>query len=237
MERWAILLAGFGIIFLTWRHYRNKRRHKQQLAAYRQEYETNSMKMQLEMHEQTGQLEKQQLQAIIEKLVLVNIQTETAAMQAPGLPLPGALLRESIDDMRYLMHKVSYRRIKDMGIAQVIREDIAPLEKAGTPKISLHAHGPWVVEEVTEILLYRVFSEAMQQILEKTEPTWIKISLGYEDNFMSMSVINDGNQIYKTPGDKFSYLAQRAENLGGSLRLDSEATGNFLVIEIPLNND
>ena len=222
---------------LLWRNYRNRQRYKAQLAAYRQEYDMNALHIQLHSLSRAVELRDKHVNDARQKLLLVNLEVEIAEQQGKSTGNAGPLVREVIEDLRRTTHAIEYDSVARFGLETTIRNEIAPLQKSGKPNISFVCTGePVRLREKTENLLYGAYREAVRLSLLQNDLRVMRIVLRYEEQFVSMAVMDDATNVYRNPNPIFTDLFMLTESLGGSYSMNDRKLANVLLIEIPLQN-
>ncbi|MBI1224289.1 MAG: tetratricopeptide repeat protein [Bacteroidetes bacterium] len=84
--------------------------------------------------------------------------------------------------------------------------------------------------------LYRIAQEAITNALKHAEPSDIKVAFSISDNYLKMSVINNGkgfNTQQQPTGNGLGNMRTRIEELGGKLAVSSGENGTVVTAEMP----
>ncbi len=154
--------------------------------------------------------------------------TAVSPFSSAELPMPGIL------------------RVRRDGLASVLPEELAPLENDGfICKLRLLDYQRLAPER--EELLYRIFQEALSNVVKHSGARHFEVSLTTHDGWTTMRIEDDGRGIHSSQspattqagttqngGMGLSTMRERAEALGGKLRLSSpKGSGTVLEVVVP----
>lgn len=154
--------------------------------------------------------------------------TGVSPFSSAELPMPGIL------------------RVRRDGLASVLPEELTQLERDGLVcRLHLLAYERLAPER--EELLYRIFQEALANVVKHSGARHLTVDLSTDDGWTTLRIEDDGRGLRSprspstTPagssqdgGMGFSTMRERAEALGGTLRVSSPpGCGTVLEIVVP----
>lgn len=149
------------------------------------------------------------------------------------------LLDGSVEEIRRLIHDMHPRPLIELGLAGALRLMVQQAMKGNSPDISLEVDGiPAHMDKITEINLYRIFQELLQNTLKHAAATQVSISaesradrllFHYRDNGMGF----DTDKV--AGGNGLLNIQNRVMLLKGTLLFHSaKGAGVDVRIEVPL---
>lgn len=95
-----------------------------------------------------------------------------------------------------------------------------------------------VIDKNISIVIYRVFQEALTNILRHAEATRVEVNLSYQSEIFKMRVRDNGRGITKSKREQNSWgligMQERVNGLGGEFNIDSDNSGTTIDISIPV---
>lgn len=189
-----------------------------------------------ELHDGVGQ----SLTSIMVGLKILNQLPGTDAQAAKRAELR-QIASESLVNVRLLSRQLRPSVLDDMGLS-------AALERYGSefsnfyPHITVDVHSPELprLHHTTETSLYRIIQEAMTNAARHSEAKTISVLLSQRGNRVQAIVEDDGHgfdpAVAHANRDSVGLhsMAERAELLGGTLKIESGGGGTSIYIEVPL---
>ena len=189
-----------------------------------------------ELHDSTAQT----LAALMLELsVLASENTDLRL--AERLERVRKIVADVLDEVKLLAHTVHPRVLDDLGLSAALRLLARETELRGSVQVSVDGHvANEVLNGTTSSALYRVAQEAVGNALRHARSTTIAIRLGVEDGTASLAVQDDGvgfdvaGAEERRPGMGLFTMRERAELVGGTLRIDSvKGQGTRVVATVP----
>lgn len=149
------------------------------------------------------------------------------------------LIQKSGNDLRRISHNLMPPEFAHFGLVNTLQQLIRALPNQPTHFEFLISGKTQKLPVDTELNIYRIISELVQNILKHAHATRASVQLIYYDNLLSITVEDNGignHLITKTKttsgiGLKSSNL--RAEYIGAKLRIETNAGGTLVILEIP----
>lgn len=238
-------LAGSIVYFVVLyrnRQLKNKQEQDEREAAYRQEL----LQTQIEIQEQTLEyISKEIHDNITQVLSFVKL-----SMAAIGNTLDNdkkakinesrELIAQTITDLRDLSKSLSFEHIAQIGLVKTIKQEVEKINKSSLIKISLLTEGQiYSLGEQRELVLFRIYQEAINNALKYAGAKHFKISLQYQADLFNLTLEDDGagfspNLLNNKSGSGLRNMENRAVLIGGKAMIDS-TPGNGCRIHVSLN--
>jgi signal transduction histidine kinase len=239
------IVTGFIVYFVVL--YRNRQlkyqqEQEQQQAAFRHEL----LRAQIEVHEQTLVYISQEIHDNITqvlsfiKLSLAMPNTITEEKKQSKINESRELLSEVINDLRDLSKSLSFEHIKNLGLLKTVESESARINKSGLIKVNVSTTGDtYRLDDQRELVLFRIFQEALNNTLKHSEAKHLNISLQYQPDLFTLMLEDDGNGFsMKLPGTNYGSGLKNMENratlIGAAATIDS-SPGNGCRIKVSLN--
>ena len=149
------------------------------------------------------------------------------------------LISQTITDLRDLSKSLSFEHITSLGLVQTIEKEAEKINKSGLLKVSIEKEGDiYSLGEQTELVLFRIFQETLNNTLKHAGAKHLKIILQYHSDLFNLTLEDDGSGFAKEMLDKrgsgLKNIENRAAMIGGSAVIKS-APGQGCCININLN--
>jgi signal transduction histidine kinase len=137
------------------------------------------------------------------------------------------LIAQTINDLRDLSKSLSFEYIRTIGFVKTIEIEIERINKSGIIAARLFVEGAvYDLGEQRELLIFRIFQEAINNALKHAAAKHLKISLQYSAQLFNLTVEDDGNGFLTTPlpeqgGLGLKNMENRATLIGGTVIVDS----------------
>lgn len=161
-----------------------------------------------------------------------------------ALPPLRSRLGSSIEGLRGLARALRPSVLDDLGLAAAIRSSVSEFEEATPITVELDVGALEArVPGDAEIVLYRVFQEAMINVTRHAHATRARVCASREAGRVRLSVADDGAGFDASSsragghgGVGLFSMAERLALVGGTLRVDSApGRGTTVIAEVPLN--
>jgi signal transduction histidine kinase len=155
-----------------------------------------------------------------------------------------ALLRDALDDVRALMAGLRPRLLEERGVVVALNEMAAMPPLWGT-EVSVETQGIGPGERLpadVELALFRIAQEAVSNARRHGAANRVRVSLAVRPRVAELLVVDDGCGFLWEPefgwssrGDGLPGMRERAELLGGTLRVESApGAGTRVAALLPL---
>jgi two-component system NarL family sensor kinase len=244
-----VISAAGSIIFLV-KYIRKSRKasaHNQHMAD--SEMEAQILKTQLELQEQTLQHISQEIHDNIgQALTFVKLNINTIDLYKieetqNKLTESKELITKAIQDLRNVAKTINTDFIKEAGLAACIEYQLHFLEKTGLYTTRFYMSEAWCKSlPETELVLFRVVQELLNNIVKHAEATAIEVKLECFSGKLLITVGDNGKGFLPsaqvlTGGEKglgLGNMKRRIAIIQGKILIDSiPGIGTTVLIEVP----
>src|ERR1700761_2080947 len=181
-------------------HNRRKKKHIEEKALMKLTFDSEIVKTQLEVQEQTMQTIGADLHDNIGQLLsltsltLNSIELDNPAKARQKIDAATNLTLRSIKEMRLLGKLLQGDQLIAMGLAEAIRYEINWMERAGQYQITFTEDGelPASTNQDKELILFRILQEILNNIIKHAAATEINIKLQYLDGTLQLGIADNG---------------------------------------------
>jgi len=239
-----VFLAGFIIYFIILyqkKQTQNKAEREILEANFKQEF----LKARLEIQEETFTYVGRELHDNINqvlsfvKLNLAMIKVAEPAQQTK-INENRDLVAQVITDLRDLSKSLSFEHITKLGLVKTIENEVDKLNKSGLIDAELFITGDiYPMGEQRELVLFRIFQEAVNNTIKHSGANHLKISLQYIPEMFNLTLEDDGvgfstNSLDHSRGSGLMNIENRATVIGAVASISSSA-GNGCSVKVNLN--
>lgn len=156
------------------------------------------------------------------------------------------LLRNAISESRTLVYDLSHPILYEFGLVAAIKWKLEQIEKNFGIRATLWSEeNPIELNTDLKILIFRMVSELLNNILKHAEADLIIIEIRWKHENILINVIDNGKGFNYIKGKTFSEFGgfglfsinERLDALQGSMQIDSEpAKGANITLTIPIKN-
>lgn len=223
------LMVLSGVLFFTFykvkkkmfiEKYNAEHKHLEELNTIAVEIQNQTLKnIGRELHDNLGQ-----------KLTIANLQLGMmkvgSELKSEQQKLLYDTLQESIKDLRSLSKSLNPDVVEDNGLLYCIKHEISRLIRLNYIKVELQVLGePYRLNKERELVLFRIFQEAINNTLKHAQASSIYIKLEYDIHKFKMQLMDDGmgfdlESINSSVGLK--NMQSRAEFIQADLRIKSD---------------
>lgn len=208
---------------------------------------------QLEIQEETVQNISQEihdnigLSLTLAKLHLNSLTFQNEGPDHPLIEYSITLISKAISDLSDMSKNLNASAILDNGLLNSIETKLEKLESLGKYDVVLKIGGtPVFIQSQKELILYRIFQEALNNVIKHSKANRIKVCLTYdaasvclsiEDNGIGISKAKLENTTTKKSMTGLSNIKQRAKMLRGDCTIFSSSSGTSINVSIPLQTN
>jgi len=103
------------------------------------------------------------------------------------------LIAQTITDLRNLSKSLSFEHISSLGLVKTLELEAIRINKSGLIHMDLTIEGePYTLGEQRELVLFRIFQEALNNVLKHADAANIKIGLYYNAQMFNLTIEDDG---------------------------------------------
>ena len=241
------LLLGIFIISFLFLYQRKRNMHLVEQDQLRSAFSQEILTTQIEVQEQTLSYISQELHDNIGQVlsfVKLNLGT-TATMddqqkKQRKINESRDLLAQVITDLRDLSKSLSFQQISQYGLVKAMIIEIDRVNKSGLIKINMEVDGTYYsLGEQRELVLFRIFQEALNNALKYAHARHLSINLLYSEELFNLTIADDGigfsaEDVGKKNGAGLKNIESRAALIGAAATLES-SPGEGCVIKVNLD--
>jgi signal transduction histidine kinase len=171
-----------------------------------------------------------------------SVESKTDKETSEMLKKANKLLKDASKEVRQISHNMMPGVLSKFGLQEAIEDIFEDVEEAGDMRVELDiALGDERLAENTEIMIYRIVQEMLNNTLKHAKASVVSMTLLKKDNHLVIEYKDDGVGFDETklPKDKnlgLLGIRTRVEYLGGTVDMKSEpGKGISYKIIIPLN--
>ena len=225
-------ITGFIIYFVILyreKQLKNKKEQEELQANFQQEL----LKTQLEVQEQTLNYISTEIHDNITqvlsfvKLTLGNIASGIDDDRKIKVSETRELVSQTITDLRDLSKSLSFEHIASQGLIRTIENERERVNKSGLINISIEQDGnSYSMGEQRELVLFRIFQEALNNTLKYSGARHLKVALEYRTDLFNLTLEDDGagflmESLDNKAGSGLRNMKNRAALIGGTATIDS----------------
>jgi signal transduction histidine kinase len=150
------------------------------------------------------------------------------------------MARAAAAEMRSLIFELRPADLDSEGLVATLRKHVEVLSSVHGIEIEFKENGYRRLEPEVEREIYRVAQEAVGNALKHANAGKIQVQLGLVNGTANLTVVDDGrgfdpdaSQVRATRLGITS-MEERAEAIGGSLKIESGQKGTRVCLEVPL---
>jgi two-component system NarL family sensor kinase len=240
------LIAPFFLVLFVFSYNKRKKENAQERLILQKTFESEMLKANMEVREQTMQTIGADLHDNIGQLLgLTSLTLRSVEMSNPvrakeKINTVEELISKSISELRQLGKVIQGGELMKNGIAKAIEYELCWLEKSGTFSIdfinrtNIHEHNP-----DKDLILFRLLQEVLNNIIKHSGATHIMVSLQYENQVLTLTAKDNGVGFCKdveTEGNGMGLhnIQVRAALIGASVSMNTApGEGTEVVITLP----
>lgn len=250
-----LALGGFiivlGVVFLNMNFQKNLHRQKRRQEELNHQHE-------VELLETSAQVQEEERKRIATDLhdrlgsmlatvkLLYSSVDEAIDKAQPGVysnfNKANALLNEAVLEVRKIAQDLNTGVLIEMGLRAALQDLCSSIHRSKKVECRLLSYGEEKrPDQKTEIGVYRMLQEILNNALKHAEARRLTLQLNYTPNVLTITVEDDGLGFNVVAAETASGLGlknlrARAEKLNVTYSLDSQpGRGTLSIIEIPLN--
>jgi len=246
-----LLLGGIAVILFL--HQKKIRKFFSQLEDVKAKNLQELLHAQLEVQEQTLSHISREIhdsigQSIsLAKLYITTIPPSSDHKTSKKVEDAIALLTKTMDDLRGLSNSLTLQELRDQGLAKAIESQLVYLRRTETYQIHFDISGNYrYLDDQREIILFRIFQEATNNIIRHAQATEIWIELDYQSTSVSLKVADNGigfirdttalNRSLPTKSRGLANMKERAAMIHADFKMNTEpGKGTTILVTVPLN--
>jgi two-component system NarL family sensor kinase len=244
----VVILAGF-IVLLVKLFDKAKKNFALEKENIGKEFQTQLLQTQLEIQEQTLEKISQEIHDNIgQALSFVKLNMNSIDVNNPGhveakLEESKGLITRTIQDLRGLSKILNTGYLNNVGLVTGIEHQLTYLQKTGVYETRLEVSvTTWSYPPETEIVLFRIVQELLNNIVKHADASVIKVVLCYQETELRIAVSDNGkgfdpailNNRPETKGLGLGNMGKRLSMIHATFTVDTEpGKGACIVIKVP----
>lgn len=205
------------------------------------------LQSQLEIQEQTFQnISREIHDSIGQKLTLAKLHLNTLEInQIDGhfnkVNNAIDMIGEAINDLSDISRSMSSELILQNGLIKALEFEVGQLSKMGLYTMNLSVSSKTIfLDAHTELVLFRIVQEALNNIVKHSLATQIDINLNFASNALILQIQDNGTgfsrEEHSDHGIGLKNMSKRAKMLGGECSIATgSGQGTIIIIKIPIN--
>jgi two-component system, NarL family, sensor kinase len=193
-----MLLGGFLVTFIFLAEKR-RRKHQQQLVTMEQAYQSELLRTQIEVQEQTLQHISQELHDNIGQVLSLvkinlgnlNIRDEVPAQQK--IDTTKTLVSKALNDLRSLSKTLDVNFVLRSRLSEALSFELDYIRQACNCKTVLDVQGEErILSPQQQVVVFRIAQEVLNNAVKYAEPGAIRVELDFADQKFRMKITDDG---------------------------------------------
>jgi signal transduction histidine kinase len=241
-----LILIGLIMLVLAVTYHNNKKRHAVEKEHLKSSFKQELLKAQLEIQEQTFTHVSQEIHDNIgQVLSFVKLSLGTASQlgeteKDERIAESKELVAKAITDLRDLSKSLSSDSFSAKGFLPAIKTEIERINKSKLVKASFIQEGKAIsAGEQTELVLFRILQETVNNTLKHANAECLNISLKYEPELLTLTIADDGSGFDKDEaisknGSGLRNIRNRANMIGATVEIKS-TSGSGSEVKVCLN--
>ncbi|AMR31111.1 hypothetical protein A0256_06570 [Mucilaginibacter sp. PAMC 26640] len=228
-----LLLLGLFIIGFLFFYQRKHNGHIAEQEHLKSVFQQELLKTQIEMQEQTLNYVSREIHDNITqvlsfvKLNLAMAGNITESQRAIKVDESRKLVSQAITDLRDLSKSLSFEHIAQLGLAKTITVEVDRLNKSSIMEASITVDGQVIaLGDERELVLFRIFQEALNNSLKHSGAKQFKIGLQYSPHLFNLTIADNGAgfayNALENGGSGLRNMQNRAALIGGVAKISSE---------------
>lgn len=150
--------------------------------------------------------------------------------------------QEALRDMRLLIFDLRPPVLEEEGLAGALKARLEAVEGRAGIETRFQVEGKLEVPAQVEEGLYHIAQETLNNVLKHAAASQITVRLHQTETTATLEVVDDGvgfepEAAHQTGGLGLSGMAERTEELGGTLEIDSApGAGTKVTVKVPVTN-
>ena len=239
-----LLFISF-IVTIVYKYQQKQNAYFKDIESLKASHQNTLLQSQLEIQEQTFQNISREIHDNIgQKLSLAKLHLNTLSYADTTNTMEQvsesvSIISEAINDLSDLSHSLSSEIIMNNGLIKALEFEAAQMQRSGIYRIHFSISGnPVFLDANTELVLFRITQEALNNIIRHAGASLIDFHLYYNATSLVLTIKDNGkgfNIAGSDAGTGLLNMKKRTLLLNGRLDISStENIGTQIKIEIPL---
>lgn len=244
-----LVAAAFLLLYVNL-YNKRKKMHQYEKAQLKQQFETESIIIQMEVQEQTLRTVAAEIHDNVGQLMglskltlsAVDIAKDPVRAQEKVKDTLG-LLDTSMKELRHLASVLYGQNVLREGLEKAVEKELEWLGRTDRYKISwnlVRTTDPWAIDPKKELIAFRLIQEVLNNIMKHAEAKSIIVNFEYLPNHIFISIGDDGKgfdvekYLHYPVGLGLQNLKKRAAMISSDLQISSDGNnGTCVSLTIP----
>ena len=194
-----LLLLGFFMVGFLLMFQKKQNKNAMEKAELKSSFKQELLKTRIEIQEETlNYVSREMHDNITQVLSFVKLSMGLLANKLGGeekvkLNDSRELIAQTITDLRNLSKSLSFEHINALGLVKTLELEAIRVNKSGLINMDLNVEGEiYTLGEQRELVLFRIFQEALNNALKHADAANIKIGLYYNAQMFNLTIEDDG---------------------------------------------
>ena len=228
----VFMMAPVSLLLYIYIYNNRKKKHIEEKRQLKTAFDQELLKAQIEIQEQTLTYISREIHDNINQVlsfVKLNLSVNnstTESQKQVKIDESRNLVAQVINDLRDLSKSLSFEHISQLGLLKTVEIEVDRIHKSGIISIGLKVEGqPHELGAQLELMLFRIFQEAVNNALKHGGAKQISIRLQYRDDFFRLTIEDDGTGFdvnsLETGGSGLRNMQNRVTLIGAAMEIDS----------------
>jgi signal transduction histidine kinase len=146
-------------------------------------------------------------------------------------------IRATVTDVRRIVEGLRPPALDELGLENACRQAVARLTRNGDLAVTVTVAELPSLPAATEVAVFHIVLEAVTNVVRHAGASNCEIALAYPQPNLVITIVDDGIGLPKLPtaGNGLATMRERAEELGGTLTIESPGPGARVTACLPTN--
>jgi signal transduction histidine kinase len=240
-----LLMLGIFIVGFLFFYQRRHNSHITEKETIRSAFKQELLKTRIEIQEETlTNISREIHDNITQVLSFIKLNlamvNEVDDISKQKIDESRVLVSQIIHDLRNLSKSLSFEHIARLGLIKTIEIEVDRINNSGLLTAELKVKGDkYSLGEQRELVLFRIFQEALNNTLKYSGAKHLNIGLQYHDELFNLTLEDDGigfsaELLHDKGGSGLKNIENRASLIGAVATIDS-SPGNGCHILVSMN--
>jgi len=194
-----LLLLGFFMVGFLLMFQKKQNKNALEKAELKSSFKQELLKTRIEIQEETlNYVSREMHDNITQVLSFVKLNLGLLGKKLDGdekekLNDTRELVAQTITDLRNLSKSLSFEHISALGLVKTLEMEAVRINKSGLIHVDVTVEGEvYSLGEQRELVLFRIFQEALNNVLKHADAANIKIGLHYYTQMFNLTIEDDG---------------------------------------------
>ena len=194
-----LLLLGFFMVGFLLMFQKKQNKNALEKAELKSSFKQELLKTRLEIQEETlNYVSREMHDNITQVLSFVKLNLGLLGNKLDGVEKVSLndnreLISQTITDLRNLSKSLSFEHISALGLVKTLEMEAVRVNKSGLIHMDVIVEGEvYSLGEQRELVLFRIFQEALNNVLKHADAANIKIGLYYNTQMFNLTIEDDG---------------------------------------------